>query len=214
MKDKPILSALCHYDRLIDLDNDPFWDEGALREYMDGWDGDAFIRFVSGAKRGRALEIGVGTGRMAARTAKYFERLAGIDISEKSVARARKNLEYIGNIELICGDFLAHSFSERFDCIYSTLTFMHIEDKARAVEKAAALLMPGGIFVLSLDKGRDEWIDMGKWKTRVFPDDPVRMKTLMETNGLIVKEIFETERAYILTGVMEAPFNFQNRYAV
>ena len=91
---------------------------------------------------------------------------------------------------------------------------MHIEDKARAVEKAAALLMPGGIFVLSLDKGRDEWIDMGKWKTRVFPDDPVRMKTLMETNGLIVKEIFETERAYILTGVMEAPFNFQNRYAV
>ena len=117
-------SVIDHYDKLIDEGNDPVFDPGPLREYMNKWDGTAFIEKMRLDKSKTVLEIGVGTGRLAIEVAPRCKSFVGIDISPKAIARARENLPF-SNTELICDDFLRYSFKRRYDVVYSSLTFMH-----------------------------------------------------------------------------------------
>ena len=96
-----------HYDLLIDENNDPIHDPKPLRDYMDKWDGQAFIDKMELDKKTSVLEIGVGTGRLAIRVAPLCGRLHGIDISPKTIDRAKENLPKQTNVSLYCGDFLS-----------------------------------------------------------------------------------------------------------
>lgn len=60
---------ICHYDLLIDENNDPVHDPKPLQDYMDKWDGQAFIGQMQLDISKTVLEIGVGTGRLAVRVA-------------------------------------------------------------------------------------------------------------------------------------------------
>ena len=93
----------------------------------------------------KVLEIGVGTGRIAEKIAGCCRHLTGIDISPKTVERARENLRLCPNITLICDDFISHPFRETFDIIYSTLTMMHFQDKPLVIDKISALLNDSGL---------------------------------------------------------------------
>lgn len=186
-----------HYDLLIDENNDPVHDPKPLRDYMDKWDGQVFIDQMGLNKEKKVLEIGVGTGRLGVRVAPFCSQFVGIDISPKTIARAKENLNVFGNITLICDDFLKHTFSETFDVIDSSLTFMHIEDKQTAINKVATLLNDGGKFVLSIDKNQDGLIDMGTRKITVFPDTPEKTVLYIDNAGLKLMEQIETEFAYI-----------------
>lgn len=186
-----------HYDRLIDEGNDPVYDPQPLRDYMDKWDGQRFIDSMRLDKSRAVLEIGVGTGRLANRVAPSCKALCGIDISEKTAARAAENLAAYQNISIVCGDFLSFEFEERFDVIYSSLTFMHLKDKLSAVRKVGSLLKDNGLFVLSIDKNQSELIDMGDRKVKIYPDDPKRMREHILAAGLRLIDEFETEHAHI-----------------
>ena len=189
-----------HYDKLIDENNDPTRDSKPLRDYMDKWDGDKFIESMSLDKTKSVLEIGVGTGRIAIKVAPLCRKFIGIDISPKTILRAKENLCSNHNVELICDDFLSFSFSDTFDVIYSSLTFMHIEDKARAIEKIASLLSKDGILVISIDKNQSDFIDMGTRKIRIYPDNPNDMAEFVSKAKLNLVDKFETEHAYIVVG--------------
>ena len=186
-----------HYDRLIDENNDPVHDPKPLRDYMDKWDGERFIESMQLDKNKSVLEIGVGTGRLALKVAPLCQSFFGIDISPKTVSRASENLLSNHNATLICADFVSFEFSGQFDVIYSSLTFMHIEDKASAIQKIASLLCDDGIFVLSIDKCRDEFIDMGTRKIKIYPDNPVRIRESILNANLTLTDEFETEHAYV-----------------
>ena len=116
-----------HYDALINENNDPVHDPAPLKNYMNKWDGDRFIEDLQLSGDKSVLEIGVGTGRLAVRVAPNCGRFVGIDISPKTIERARENLAEYKNVELICDDFLTHEFIGSFEVVYSSLTFMHIE---------------------------------------------------------------------------------------
>ena len=58
-----------HYDLLIEENNDPFHDPPVLQKYMESWDGPAFLDMMELDESRTVLEIGVGTGRLAAKTA-------------------------------------------------------------------------------------------------------------------------------------------------
>ncbi len=72
-----------HYDLLIEENNDPFRDPPTLRKYMESWDGQVFLDLMELDPSKTVLEIGVGTGRLAAKTAGCCRWLTGIDISAK-----------------------------------------------------------------------------------------------------------------------------------
>lgn len=189
--------TIYHYDALIDENNDPVHDPAPLKNYMNKWDGDRFIEDLQLSGDKSVLEIGVGTGRLAVRVAPNCGNFVGIDISPKTIERARENLAEYKNVELICDDFLTHEFDGSFDVIYSSLTFMHIEKKQAAVNKAAALLNLDGRFVLSIDKNQDEYIDTGDRKLQIFPDKPGEILSFIEDAGLIIVKQYDTEFAQI-----------------
>ena len=187
-----------HYNQLIDENNDPVHDPKPLREYMDKWDGQKFIESMQLDKTKSVLEIGVGTGRLAMRVAPDCGRFVGIDISPKTMQRANENLLSHRNIELICDNFMSFAFDERFDVIYSSLTFMHIADKASAIEKVASLLEANGRFVLSIDKNQNDFIDMGTRKIKIYPDNPADICHFITNANLELTDQFETDYAYIM----------------
>lgn len=165
---------------------------------MDGWDGGVFLDALMLDGTQDVLEIGVGTGRLAVRIAPEYASFTGIDISEKSVARAAQHLAGCPQAWLVCADFMAWETRMRFDVAYSSLTFMHLADKRGAAQKAAALLKEGGRLVLSLDRDDSGVIDYGTRRLTVYPDDPAEMTSHLREAGLTVQPVLETERAYIL----------------
>ena len=145
------------------------------------------------------LEIGVGTGRLALRTAPLCRDFTGIDLSSETLKRAWRNMEHLDRVCLICGDFLNYPFSRTFDVIYSSLTLMHIQDKASAIRKAASLLKKNGRFLLSIDKNRSEWLDYGSVHIRVYPDEPRRIEAYLISTGLELEEEYDTALAWIFS---------------
>ena len=190
-------SVTHHYDLLIDENNDPVHDPKTLQDYMDKWDGQAFIDKMELNKNKSVLEIGVGTGRLAVRVAPLCGDFYGVVISQKTIERAKENLAELENVRLTCADFLSYEFGRTFDVVYSSLTFMHVEEKQKAINKVATLLKDGGRFVLSIDKNQERFIDTGTSKITVFPDTPEPIKTYIANSRLLLLEHFETEFANI-----------------
>lgn len=188
-----------HYDNLIDEGQDPVYDPKPLKEYMNKWDGQIFVDKIQLDKTKSVLEIGVGTGRIAVNVAPKCKEFTGIDISEKTIAQAKKNIKsgLLREPELICADFLEYNFEKTFDVVYSSLTFMHINKKQKAFDIVSKILNPSGRFVLSIDKNRDEFIDMGTYKVKVFPDNVSDIKEYAKNAELKLLEEFETDFAIV-----------------
>ncbi len=186
-----------HYDALIDENNDPFRDPQPLRGYMDRWDGQPFFDYLELRSDQTVLEIGVGTGRLGVRAASLCREFTGIDLSEKTIERAKENFAGRNNVSLICGDFLSYRFDQKYDVIYSSLTFMHIRRKREAMEKVACLLNSGGRFILSADKNQDRLLDVGFSKIRVYPDRPETVRENLDRAGLRLVGCRETEFAWL-----------------
>lgn len=191
------MNVVVHYDKLIDDNNDPFRDPHSMQEYMDKWDGQLFIDSMCLSHTKKVLEVGIGTGRIAAKVAPCCLRLWGIDISPKTINRAKENLSGFKNIKLILGDFSDYVFNETFDVIYSSLTMFHFENKRQFIFKVSELLNKNGIFCLSIDKNSSDYIDMGDNKLKIYPD---RLDDITEhiclTDMNIINQ-FETEFAHI-----------------
>ena len=196
-----------HYDILISEGNDPVHDPEPLKAYMDKWDGQVFIDKMQLSKDNTVLEIGVGTGRLAVRTAPLCKEFHGIDISPETTKGATKNLEEYQNVNLICDDFTTHSFNTTFDVIYSSLTFMHIKDKQSAINKVQQLLKNGGLFVLSTDKNQDKFIDIGTNKIEVYPDTPEEILQCINNSEMKLLEHYETEFANVFVCKKELDYN-------
>ncbi len=192
-----------HYDLLIAEGNDPVLDPPALAAYMDGWDGPEFLRLLALTGTERILEIGIGTGRLALRVAPRCRHLTGIDLSSATLERAAQHLSHLPNVTLFHGDFVTLDIPAPFDVIYSSLTLLHIRNKAAAVCKMAELLSPGGRLVLSLDKGRASHLTFGERRLRVYPDAPEDIARLMEAAGLTIQSITEIERAWLIKAARE-----------
>ncbi len=184
-----------HYDRLIDEGQDPVHDPQPLQEYMNKWDGQAFVEKMQLDKTKSVLEIGVGTGRIAVKVAAYCKKFTGIDISAKTIERAKKNIKmgFLKRPTLICADFLDFAFEEDFDVIYASLTLLHIKEKQAAFKKISALLRQNGLFVLSIDKNQERYIDMGAYKIEIYPDNPTDVKHFAANADLQLVNEFDTE---------------------
>ncbi len=198
MEDCKFVSISEHYDMLIDENNDPVYDPKPLKEFMDKSDGPYFMKCLNLTHMKDVLEIGVGTGRLAIRVAGKCKTFCGIDISEKTVIRAKKNLNEFDNVSIIRGDFLEHSFSGLYDVIYASQVFWHIRDKQNAISKVARLLKKNGIFVLSIDKVQSDTIDYISRKIRMFPDNKEIILKFLEIAKLRIKHIEDIENAYVI----------------
>lgn len=185
-----------HYDLLIDENNDPVDDPIELKNYMDQWDGERFIKSLNLSKDQEVLEIGIGTGRLALKVVPFCKKLTGIDLSWKTIERAKRHLVSY-DVDLICDDFLKHEFNKTFDVIYSSLTFMHFINKEEVFKKIYHLLNSKGTFVLSIDKNQDKYLDYGTRKIEIYPSTKEEIHTVIDNTNFSIIEEYETELAWI-----------------
>jgi SAM-dependent methyltransferase len=102
---------------------------------------------------GPALELGIGTGRIALPLSRRGVRVHGIDLSEEMVAKLRAK-PGADRIETTIGDFATTTVEGRFSLAYLVFnTIMNLTTQAEQVacfENVASHLEPGGCFVIEV----------------------------------------------------------------
>ena len=129
---------------------------------MAGWNHDTHYRArvlaACPTRCDRALEVGCGSGDLSVALARSAEHVIGIDSDPAMIERAR---ERAPNLDWRCADFLRAELP-RVDFIAFVASLHHM-DMQRGVERALALLRPGGVLcVLGLARStrpRDWWLD-------------------------------------------------------
>ena len=136
--DEPVAS---HYDAT----SAEMFEPGVLDPAVD------FLADLAGD--GRALEFGIGTGRIALPLVRRGVPVWGIDLSEPMVAKLR---EKPGSdaIDVTIGDFASTKVDGTFRVVYLVFnTIMNLTTQDEQVEcfrNAAAQLEPGGTFVIEV----------------------------------------------------------------
>jgi SAM-dependent methyltransferase len=102
------------------------------------------------AGSGPALEIGVGTGRLALPLAARGLEVHGIDVSRGMLERLRAK-DARGAVHTIQGDFRAARLGQRFTLIFAAFntlfSFLGQDDQIACFENAFRHLLPGGVFL-------------------------------------------------------------------
>jgi SAM-dependent methyltransferase len=105
------------------------------------------------AGHGAALELGIGTGRIAVPLAQRGIRVHGIDLSEAMVARLRAK-PGAEQIDVTIGDFATTTVEGRFSVAYLVFnTIMNLTTQNGQVacfQNVAEQLEPGGCFVIEV----------------------------------------------------------------
>jgi ubiquinone/menaquinone biosynthesis C-methylase UbiE len=111
-----------------------------------------------GLKSGAALDFGCGVGRLTQALALHFERVTGIDISEKMLALARdynqqgERVQYLHN----ANPDLRLLADNQFDFVYSIITLQHMEPvyARRYIAEFVRVAAPGGVILFQLPSQR------------------------------------------------------------
>jgi SAM-dependent methyltransferase len=102
---------------------------------------------------GTALELGIGTGRIALPLARRGIRVHGIDLSEAMVARLRAK-PGAEQIDVTVGDFATTTVGGRFSVAYLVFnTIMNLttqDEQVACFQNVAAHLKTGGCFVIEV----------------------------------------------------------------
>ncbi|MDR0913256.1 MAG: class I SAM-dependent methyltransferase [Methanobrevibacter sp.] len=108
------------------------------------------IPFEENAKI-RVLDLGCGTGVITKHIKEIYENsiVTCIDLSEKMIEIAKKNLKEYKNIDYLVGNFLDYDFKKGYDLVVSSLAIHHLvsdEDKKRLYKNIYEILNNNGVF--------------------------------------------------------------------
>ena len=107
-----------------------------------------------GPEKGKVLEVGTGTGRIATTLAKYapgYEVIA-VDLSKNMLCVAMENAKMLGvenRVEFLLGDAKTLPFHDNtFDMVFSHNMMHHVPEPGFMLREMARVLKPDGSFVL------------------------------------------------------------------
>jgi SAM-dependent methyltransferase len=134
-----------HVAKRYDLDEAEMFDPAVVEPAVE------FLAELAGA--GAALELGIGTGRIAIPLARRGVRVHGIDLSEAMVARLRAK-PGAEQIDVTIGDFATTRVRGTFPLAYlvfNTIGNLTTQDQQVACfQNVASHLGPGGCFVIEV----------------------------------------------------------------
>jgi len=132
------------------------------------------------AGQGHALELGIGTGRVALPLRKKGVEIYGIDASEAMVSKLRT--KELGNeIDVLIGSFSRFELDRSFSLIYVIFnTFFALlaqEEQVQCFQTVAGHLAAGGVFLLeTFVPDVNRFVDNQTFRTIHVDDDLVRLE--------------------------------------
>ncbi len=94
-------------------------------------------------------DLGCGTGRLARALARRVRRVHAIDASPAMLEAARRELDGLDNVELLCGDLLDLPLADAaVDAALMLLALTWVDDPPAALAEALRILRPGGRLVI------------------------------------------------------------------
>jgi SAM-dependent methyltransferase len=153
-----------------------FADAEAYERFMGRWSrllAPMLVEFAGIPERGRALDVGSGTGSLAfaIAEARPHAEVIGIDPSKEYVGHAASRNRFGGRVNFEAGDAQQMRFGDAaFDASVSLLVFNFIPDRKKALAEARRVTKPGGPVAAAV------WDYGGEMKMlRVFWDAAVAM---------------------------------------
>ncbi len=152
----------------------------AIFERYEQWDDDDGVRdrWLDGVlqlvdARRAALDLGCGTGvKATARLAREFGAVTAVDISPRSIERAR---QLVRGVDFLVGDMTVVDLPERtFDLVTAFFSVLHVpgREQPALVDRIAAWLAPGGVLLFNVglhagDGGEPDWLGVPMyWSSR------------------------------------------------
>jgi methionine biosynthesis protein MetW len=144
---------------------------------------------VPGGAR-RVLDLGCAAGALGAGLTRRGAEVVGIEIDEDYAAAASKRLARVVNADV--EQALDRDDLGRFDCVVAADVLEHLVDPWTALQRAVALLEPGGTVVISLPNVRyfETFWQLGvrgRWPRReqgIFDSTHLRWFTLRDGGDL------------------------------
>ncbi len=99
-----------------------------------------------------AVDVGTGTGFMAAGLAPFARRVIGVDFSDAMLQVARENMAHVGlsNVEFRRGDLGHLPLDDAVaDLVVANMALHHAPDPALALREMARVCKPGGHVVIT-----------------------------------------------------------------
>jgi len=198
--------AQTHFDERVAARYETYWPELFEPEAID-----PVVNFLAGlAGAGGALELGVGTGRLALPLSRRGVRVHGIELSPAMVARlqAQPGADAIG---ITTGDFATTTVNGPFRLAYlvrNTITNLTSQDEqAECFRTVAGQLEPGGWFVIENYIPQLQRLPPGE-KTRVFAATPAHLGFEQYD---IAAQIAVSHHYWLIDGQLET-FSSPHRY--
>lgn len=122
----------------------------------------------------RVLEVGCGSGAVAARLQSGGYAMTGIDLAPDAASESRAR-----GVETIEGDFLTYRGGP-FEAVVFSRSLHHLESLGEAVDRAQAVLKPGGV-VLAEEFALERMdVDTARWY--------YELTSLLETCGVMMPD--------------------------
>lgn len=98
----------------------------------------------------KAMEFGCGTGLISENLTDKFSDILMMDSSEGMIAQLKLKIEKnsIKNMKLWCGDLFQFDDNEKFDVIYTSMVFHHVEELPKVIKKLYELLNKDGKLIV------------------------------------------------------------------
>ena len=111
----------------------------------------AILKFLGDIEGKKILDVGCGKGRFSKILVDKKAVVTGIDLSDKLLEVAKKNIE---DVNFVIGSTTNLKFQDNlFDCIICIETLEHVPDTKKAVEEMLRVLKEGGKIII-IDKNK------------------------------------------------------------
>ena len=110
---------------------------GFLHDWIDG--------VLNGRSGDSAIDLGCGTGDVAARLTTHYRRVRAVDLSEPMLEVARSRYAGLG-IDFECQD--VNHVTGQYDLVISSMVLHHVPDLPATLQRIGRLVAPGGTVIL------------------------------------------------------------------
>jgi len=153
------------------------------------------------------LDLGCGTGLAGAVFKPLARRLVGIDLSPSMLEKARGRGIYDSLFE---GDVESFDDRARYDILIAADTLVYLGDLAPVLDRAKALLRPGGYFLFTAEHHPGKGYRLGEKRRWQHSEPYVRLEAERTEFGIagILQCVLRTERGLPVEGLacaLEAP---------